>query len=171
MIDVRIPTLKDAFTLAKLGERTFIESHGTSASAVDINDYVSKRFSIAEFEKELSDSNSVYRLIYYNNQLAGYSKIIYNSPNPSITENNVCKMERLYILKEFYNKNIGKYLFDYNVALAKTNNQLGMWLYVWTENKRALAFYEKQGFKNIGSTYFKISENHSNPNYWMYLKF
>ena len=74
-------------------------------------------------------------------------------------------------MKEFYDKNIGKQLFDLNIELAKANKQIGIWLYVWTENKRALRFYEKQGFKNIGSTHFRISETHSNPNYWMYLKF
>lgn len=171
MLEVKIPTLNDLAALTELATKTFIESHGTSASQNDIAEYVRKHYSVTEFEKELTDSNSVYRIVYLDGKIAGYSKIIYNCTNPNIAEVTVCKMERLYVLKEFYDQKIGKQLFDLNVTLAKANNQIGIWLYVWAENKRALRFYEKQGFKNIGATSFKISETHSNPNYWMYLKF
>ena len=40
------------------------------------------------------------------------------------------KFDRIYVLKEYYDLKIGKLLFEYNVELAKRNNQTGMWLYV-----------------------------------------
>ncbi|MBK6522483.1 MAG: GNAT family N-acetyltransferase [Sphingobacteriaceae bacterium] len=106
-----------------------------------------------------------------NDVPVAFSKIIYDAPNPKINDAPVCKLEKIYVLKEYYDQKIGKPLFDLNIELAKQNKQKGIWLYVWTENKRALRFYEKQGFKIIADTLFQISETHSNPNYWLYLKF
>jgi ribosomal protein S18 acetylase RimI-like enzyme len=165
------PTVKDAELLSRLAVQTFRESHGTSAAEKDILEYETKRLNVDLFKEELSDARNVFRVAYLNTVPAAFSKIIFNFPNPKIKEQAVCKLEKLYVLREFYDQRIGQPLFDLNVKLAKQAAQTGMWLYVWTENKRALRFYEKQGFKNIANTLFKVSETHSNPNYWMYLEF
>ena len=46
-----------------------------------------------------------------------------------------------------------------------------MWLYVWTENHRAVNFYNNLGFKIVGEYDFKIFETHSNPNHQMLLSY
>jgi ribosomal protein S18 acetylase RimI-like enzyme len=166
-----IPTLKDAELLSRLAKQTFRESHGTSAAEKDILEYEAKRLGVELFRNELNDPKTIFRVAYLNDVPVGFSKASFNFPNPKIKEQTVCQLEKLYVLKEFYDQKIGQPLFDLNVELAKQAGQKGMWLYVWTENKRALRFYEKQGFKNIANTLFKISETHSNPNYWMYLEF
>lgn len=79
-------------------------------------------------------------------------------------------MDRLYLLQEFYDLKLGLKLLEFNIAISKKANQLGMWLYTWAENKRAVSFCLKTGFDIIGKADFKISATHSNPNYLMYLK-
>ena len=155
--------------LAAIGKTSFLESHGNSASSEDIADYVNQKFTIEAFQTELSDPKNIFYILYYDNKPAGYSKIIFNSPHPNIQQQGVTKLERLYLLKEFYNLKLGQTLFKFNVELSKTNHQTGMWLFVWTENKRAVAFYKKTGFKIIGEHSFQISKNHSNPNHQMLL--
>ena len=58
-----------------------------------------------------------------------------------------------------------------NVELSKKHGQLGIWLNVWVENQKAIRFYTKCGFKNVGSYDFKISENHTNPNHVLFLEY
>lgn len=171
MIEIIRPTIEHIKILSEIGSKSFIESHGSSAPEKDIENYVAMHFNEAEFEKELSDKGNVYFLIYFDGKPAGYSKIRLNTPNPNVEEQLLSKMDRLYVLKEYYDKQIGKQLFDHNLQFARENQQKGFWLFVWTENLRAIKFYQKIGFINIGSTSFKISETHSNPNYWLYLKF
>jgi ribosomal protein S18 acetylase RimI-like enzyme len=166
-----IPITDDAALISRLAIQTFRESHGTSAAEKDILDYETKRLNVDLFKEELQDPKNIFRVVYLSNVPVAFSKEVFNTPNPKIKEQAVCKLEKLYVLKEYYDQKIGQPLFDLNVELAKTAGQKGMWLYVWTENKRALRFYEKQGFKNIANTLFKVSETHSNPNYWMYLEF
>ena len=80
-------------------------------------------------------------------------------------------MERLYLLREFYGLGIGLQLMNFNSTLAQKNKQSGIWLEVWKENFRAIKFYKKVGFEIVGNANFKVSKNHSNPNYIMYLEF
>lgn len=171
MIEIKIPTVNDAELISKMAIQTFRESHGTSASEKDIAEYELTRLNVNLFELELADPKNIFRILYFDRIPIAFSKIICNFPNPKIEQQRVCKLEKIYVLKEHYDKKVGKLLFDHNIEIAKQQEQKGIWLYVWTENKRALRFYEKQGFKIIADTFFKVSETHSNPNYWMYLEF
>lgn len=164
-------TLADAPLLAELGKATFIESHGHSASQEDIEGYVQDKYTVDAMETELSDPRNVFYIIYYKDQPAGFSKIIFNVPHANIQQANVTKLERIYLLKQFYGLQLGQELLQFNIQLSKEKDQAGMWLFVWTENPRALRFYEKAGFKVIGSHDFALTENHSNPNYQMLLEY
>ena len=41
---------------------------------------------------------------------------------------------------------MGKALFQHAVTVAKEHDMQYIWLGVWEENHKAIAFYEKQGF-------------------------
>ena len=157
--------------LSEIAEVTFIESHGRSANAEDIKMYVSEKYNENIFKEELGDPKNIYHIIYFNDNPAGYSKIIFDAPYAGSKIKNITRLERIYLLKEYYDLQLGSALFHCNLDLSKGNNQAGMWLYVWKENPRAVNFYKKQGFVIIGSHDFKISENHSNPNHQMFLSF
>ena len=164
-------TVNDSALLSEIAKLTFIESHGHSASPEDVNTYVAEKYSPGILKEELLDPGNIYHIIYYNDRPAGYSKIVLNSPHANATIQRITKLERIYLLKEFYDLKLGRELLEFNVALAKENEQLGMWLFVWKENPKAAGFYKKNGFVIIGSHDFKISETHSNPNHQMFLKF
>ena len=164
-------TQNDFILLADLGKQTFIESHGHSALQADIDEYVSDTYSYATCEEDLTDVLNIFHFIYYDGIPAGYSKIIFNSPHPAILDQRVTKLQRIFLLKEFYTQKLGSQLFNFNVELSKANNQNGIWLVVWTENERAVNFYKRNGFEIIGSGNFKISQNHTNPNHIMFLKY
>ncbi|MEO8406585.1 MAG: GNAT family N-acetyltransferase [Chitinophagaceae bacterium] len=169
MISIIKATEKDAALLSELAKITFIQSHGHSVEKEDIDSYVTEKYSEAILKQELSDRRSIYHLLYYNDQPAGFSKIIFNEPYKDSDVKNITKLERIYLLKEYYDLKLGKELFAFNMELAKVNDQSGIWLYVWKENERAVKFYQKNGFEIIGSYDFKISERRSNPNYLMIL--
>ncbi len=162
---------KDFRILADIGKQSFIESHGSSASVSDINAYVNAKYTNDALKEELSNPENIYHIIYHNQQPAGYSKIIFNASHSTIQPENVTKLERLYLLKEFYGLKSRFELFQFNIELSKQNNQSGMWLFVWKENHMAVSFYEKAGFSIIGSHDFKLTETHSNPNHLMFLKY
>lgn len=168
MINIRKAGPADIGIITEIGRKSFVESHGSSASAGDIENYVHAHFNEYSFEKELTDQGNLYHIIFLNEQPAGYSKLVLNSPHINVPETDVAKLERLYLLKDFYGKKLGQELFNFNVELSLKAGQKGIWLYVWKGNERAVKFYQKAGFEIVGSHDFKITETHYNPNYQMW---
>jgi ribosomal protein S18 acetylase RimI-like enzyme len=164
-------TDKDGQLLASIGRTSLRESHGSSAPVADMNTYLNENYTRIAFEKEIKDLNNLYHIIYHNDQPAGYCKIIFNSPHPNIESKSVSKLERLYLLKDFYSLGLGFELLLFNIELSIKNHQEGLWLYVWKGNDRAISFYKKIGFTIIGSYDFRFTDTHSNPNHQMFLKY
>ena len=160
----------DIDQLARISKKTFTESHGHSASDSDIKEYMSKNLNTYVLDEELRSSGNHFYFILKDQKLAGYSKIILDQSHPSIAWQQVAKFERLYLLREFYGLGLGEELFAHNLDFARSNNQKGLWLFVWIENVRALNFYHKHNFRIIDQQDFKISENHANPNHLMWRK-
>jgi len=171
MITIKKATLDEAVLLADTGKRTFLESHGNSAPPADIESYIFAKFNFDIIREELNNPGNIFHIIYYNNKPAGYSKVIFNTSHPNIVAQNITRLERLYLLKDHYDLKLGLRLFEFIVDLSKKSGQVGIWLYVWKENKRAIHFYNKAGFVIVGHKDFKISETHSNPNFQMYLEY
>ena len=159
-----------ASLLSEVAIQTFNESHGNSAKPQDIKYFTDEKYNIQTLTTELNNPDNNYYLIYYENRLAGFTNLIYNSPYADSIITNIAKLERIYVLKEFYNLKLGYQLLEFNIDIARKNNQKGIWLFVWTENERAMKFYLKSGFKINGSGNFKISETHANPNHRLYLE-
>ena len=169
MTTILTATPIDAKLLAVLGKTTFLESHSHSASKKDIDNYVAHKFSVAEFERDLKKEQNIYYIMYHHDKPIGYSKIMFNVYHKNVPSKNTTKLERLYILEEYQKLKLGLKLFNFCVAVSKNEKQAGLWLYTWVENHKAIRFYEKAGFKIVGSYDFKISETHSNPNHQMLL--
>lgn len=171
MLKIRPATDEDLHLLCDVARRSFLQSHGSSAAAEDLETYVKEKFTPAQLRAELTDAKALFRLAFYGENCAGYAKLLLSSECPFSEISPLCKMDRLYVLEEYLDKKIGKALFDACVKLAKEKDQKGLWLYVWTGNKRALRFYEREGFRKIGEAGFRISPKHSNPNYILLLEF
>jgi len=168
-IEIKPATELDLPAICILGKTTFIESHGHSASIQDIDSYAAKVYNENSVRADLEDPDNMYRLLYYQSKLAGYSKIRLNTPCEWVSENTIAKLDRLYLLQTHYGQKLGYQLMDYNLQLARNGQQKGIWLFTWIENHRAISFYNKFGFKIVGKADFRISENHVNPNHIMFL--
>lgn len=167
-----VPVQKeDVPLLVTIGRRSLVESHGRSAPTEVFDAYLAEKFTAEALETELADAANIFHLIYYNDLPSGYSKISYNCPIEPVASPRITKLERLYLLSEFYDKKLGHHLLQFNIDLAKRARQEGMWLYVWKENERALRFYRRAGFTIVGDGFFRLTDTHANPNWQMFLPF
>lgn len=166
-VKIRPIGLAEVESLAQLSRNTFIESHGHSAEEKHIQHYLNLNFSLEKLSRDLQDSRIFFNKVYVNDELAGYSKLIINEANAFSRLEPIAKFERIYLLKDFYGLGLGELLLEHNIEIAKLHKQKGLWLFVWTENEKGLRFYQKSKFTPIGRYDFKISEQHSNPNYVM----
>jgi ribosomal protein S18 acetylase RimI-like enzyme len=171
MITIQKATIDDCELIATIGKTTFLETYLVNTPKAAVEAFIEKAFDIHALAKELRNPNIHYYFIYHDDTLAGYSKIELNVPNPNIDAAQITKLDRFYVLKEFHGQNVGAQLFNHTIEASKKQQQHGIWLYVWIENKRAINFYIKNNFKVVGQYDFVLSETRSNPNDVLYLEY
>jgi ribosomal protein S18 acetylase RimI-like enzyme len=157
--------------LTEVCKATFWPSHKTSAPIDILESYMRNNFSVSILTEELNNPKNQYNFLYQEGIVAGYSNIQINTPGSHIKAKNVTKLDRIYLLEEFFGQNLGADLLKFNIEWSKQHDQVGIWLYTWVKNYRAISFYEKNGFKIVGEFDFKITDTHYNPNHIMYLAY
>jgi ribosomal protein S18 acetylase RimI-like enzyme len=171
MITIKVATSRDAQVLSQIGRETFLDVHKTSAPLEDLHEYADHRYDTNTVESELTDTRNTFSIIYYKGQVAGYSKLIFDSQNDDIQLKNVTQLDRFYLIKEFYGRGLGKALIDSNLKISRAKDQTGIWLCVWSENIAAINFYKAHKFEVIKKSLFKITERHFNPCLYMHLPY
>lgn len=171
MVSITKATEGDCNSIVDIGKISVEESHRGSSSDEVMNAFLEKHYSHDAIKGELLDSDNVYYIIRYNDQAAGFSKMILNSGHPNIAVDNVTKLDRIYLLKEYYGMKLGLALLNFNIEVSKNNDQSGMWLYAWIGNKRAVQFYQKAGFTVMGSHKYYVTETHYDVSHHMFLNY
>jgi diamine N-acetyltransferase len=171
MISIIKATERDCNSIASIGKISIVDSHGDSCSTEDMNEFLERNYNSDAIKEELNDINNIYYIIKYNDETVGFSKIILNAKHANIATENVTKLDRIYLLKEFYGLKLGFELLNFNIALSKNNNQSGMWLYTWIGNNRAIDFYRRAGFTIIGSHKFYVTKTHYDVSHQLFLNF
>ena len=162
-------TEKDFMSIVNIGRNSVAEAHKGSCPPEDLEHYVANNYNETAIKEELRDENNSYHILYYDSNAVGFSKIILNAAHDNVRLKNAAKLDRIYLLKEFQNLKLGYELLKNNLEFAKNKHQCAIWLYTWVGNSRAINFYEKVGFKIIGSHKFYVTETSSNLNHQMIL--
>ena len=148
----------DKEVLALLGRTTWAESHGQYISDKnDIPKYLEENFSISKTDQNIKDPNILYFIIYVDDLPVGYVKLVVNAAQEHIASENKVQLERIFILNDFIPLKIGQQLLTYVEEQAKALQIETMWLSVYIKNHRAIRFYEKNGYKNVGDLNFTVN--------------
>lgn len=159
MIEIKKVTISDAQVLALLARSTYVESHGHFIhDQNDLQEYANEAFSVSKTKKDLSDPNNLFYIVYVEGLPVGYLKLVLDTDCEHLTSSNNCRLERIYILRDFIPLKIGQQLLSFAEAKAREFKQETLWLSVYTENERAIRFYQKNEFKEVGSMDFFVNE-------------
>jgi ribosomal protein S18 acetylase RimI-like enzyme len=158
MITFKTAMATDVEILALLSRVTYVESHGHFIDdKKDLFKYCDQAYSIKKTAEDLNDKNNLFYIVYVDDLPVGYSKIVLNYPFENKTSNHSCRLERIYILNDFIPMKIGQAFLNFTTEEAKKNKATSMWLSVYIKNKRAINFYTKNEFKNIGQLNFHVN--------------
>ena len=108
--------------------------------------YLEERFSSARLTPELENKDSEFYFACSGNEVIGYLKVNSGKAQTELQDDRALEIERIYVVKEFYGKHVGRLLLEKALTIAKEKNAGYIWLGVWELNFRALNFYRKKGF-------------------------
>ncbi|MDT0559606.1 GNAT family N-acetyltransferase [Ichthyenterobacterium sp. W332] len=158
MIKIQRASKEDAGVLALLGRLTWAESHGHYIEDKnDVLTYLNENFSVAKTKQNINDPKQRFYIIYSNDLPVGYAKLVLNTSNKNVTSQNNCQLERIFILNDFIPLKIGQQLLTFVEEQVKQLQLDTLWLTVYIKNKRAIRFYEKNKFKNVGDLNFLVN--------------
>lgn len=160
-ITIRQATIADAKALTDLAYTTFWDAfaHHPKNAPDDLNHYMRQAFNLDQTTKELDEEKSVFLIAEIDGEPAGYAKLITDTIEDGITAERPIELNRLYSHQQFLGKGIGQALMDASFERAKADGRDVIWLGVWEFNPRAQRFYEKNGFRVVGSHVFQLGED------------
>jgi ribosomal protein S18 acetylase RimI-like enzyme len=157
--EIRQASLSDAAMLAELGERAFSEAFAEQNDPKDMADYLAEAFGPDKQASELADENVIFLIAEVNGTATGYVQLQSSEPPDCVTDIKPLELARIYVLREWLGKGIGDSLMESALARAVADGYATIWLGVWQSNGRALRFYEKWGFKIVGTHFFQLGSD------------
>jgi len=160
-LKIRRGNPRDAETLAPLAVKIFNDTFAANPlnKPEDMQAYIAEFMSVAAFEQELSDKDSVFFIAESDGEMVGYAKLKESSTEDSVADANPIELCRLYVAHEFHGKGVAEKLMNECFAEATGKSFQTMWLGVWEFNFRAQRFYEKLGFSKVGNHIFQLGSD------------
>jgi len=153
--EIRRAEPADAATIALLGRITFVETFGHlfHDQADELRAYLDATFGVAKLEDSLANARNHYWLASLRRLPVGFAKL--KLPSPQEQYRNAAQLQKIYVLREFLDRGVGRALLYAVMAVAAAHAPL-LWLDVLRENARAIRFYARHGFVVSGEDSYAI---------------
>jgi GNAT superfamily N-acetyltransferase len=158
-VTIRYAQPGDNHLLAELGARTFYETFAADNTPENMAAYLAKNFGPEQQADEIADPSLVILIAEVEGNAVGFAALRMGARQEGITGARPIELKQIYSLKEWIGHGIGATLMQASLDEAQRRGHDSIWLGVWERNPRAIAFYQKWGFVEIGSTVFVVGDD------------
>lgn len=147
-------TAADAAALAAFATQAFIDTYRGLDDEQEIADYVAEHFQPGAMAGVIQDPACTTLLVRVDGQLAGYA-VLRDKPAPACVAGPApLQLWRLYLGQHFIGRGLGARLMGQVHAQARRRGARTLWLGVYDRNVRAVEFYRRFGFAQVGTDQF-----------------
>jgi GNAT superfamily N-acetyltransferase len=158
-LGIRLAGPADASAVAEFGERSFRETFGPDNRPADMDAYCAATYALERQRAELSAPDRVTLLAEVDGILAGYAQLREGPAPACVTGPDPIELLRFYVDRRWHGQGIAAALMEQTIAQARRRGRRTLFLAVWERNPRAIAFYRKQGFREVGSQTFQLGQD------------
>jgi diamine N-acetyltransferase len=156
---IRHATQSDAALLARLQEKTFRDTFEATNSTDDMTDHCATHYGTALQEREILDPDLHTLVCEDQGALIGFAQLRWKACPIACDAKRPAEIQRLYIDKEWHGKGIAQQLMRQSIALLQNGGADQVWLGVWEKNPRAIRFYNKFDFVEVGAHVFMVGSD------------
>jgi ribosomal protein S18 acetylase RimI-like enzyme len=156
VVTIRRAMVDDAAALAAFGARTFAETFGAFHTPADLAMHLAEAFGVAQQTAELADPAMVTLVAERDGALAGFTQVVSGEVPADVTGPAPIEIKRFYIDAPYHGTGMAQQLIAAAVDVARARGAQTIWLGVWEHNRRAIAFYTRQGFTHVGAHTFVV---------------
>ncbi|HEX8395460.1 MAG TPA: GNAT family N-acetyltransferase [Longimicrobium sp.] len=155
---IRAAQPADAEALAELGARTFSDAFAADNRPEDMAAYMAQAYTPEQMAAELADPWIVTVVAESEGKLVAYAQVGRGSAPPCVTGDPV-ELRRFYLDRAWQGSGLAAPLMAEAVRAASFLGGTTFWLGVWERNPRAIRFYTKHGFVDVGSHVFQLGSD------------
>jgi len=156
---IRRAVPSDALALATFAAAAFADTFAAENTPEDMATYVVEAFGEAQQRAELADPSNIVLLAERDGEVAGYA-MLHDGAAPAaaigVDNGHAIEIARLYAGRRWIGTGIGAALMQHCLDVATSREREWIWLGVWERNLRAIAFYARWGFRDVGSQCFQL---------------
>ncbi len=156
---IRVGIPNDAAVIAEVSARFFARTFGPDNNPTQLAAYLKSSFSEELQRRELEDPACTYLLLDVDGSLGAFALLRHNTTNPSVQGDAPVELQRFYVDHDFHGSGVAAQFMDACVETAQSRGGRTLWLCVWEQNPRAIRFYEKRGFADVGRTVFHMGSD------------
>jgi ribosomal protein S18 acetylase RimI-like enzyme len=149
----------DATRLAAFAERTFRAAFGSFNTRENMDAHCANAYGEAIQASEIANPGIETFVCDDSTALVGYAQLRWGTAPPCVLALRPAEIQRIYVDQQWYGKGIAQALMSQVFTAAKLGNADQVWLGVWENNPRALAFYQKFGFTKVGHHVFQLGND------------
>ena len=160
-INIRQANEADILLLAKIGRQTFYDAFKeNNSSQENFEKYLSVAFSIQQITSDYHSNTNLFLLAENKKkETVGYAKLRWDKRRNDLMPNtNYIEVERIYVLKKYWNMGIGGWMMNEIFDLSRMRGYECVCLAVYERNPGAIRFYERLGFQNVGTVIFELGD-------------
>jgi GNAT superfamily N-acetyltransferase len=158
-ITTRQATPADAALLASLAATAFSDCFGADNTPENMALYMKGAFGESIQRAELADPKRTVFFAEQGGEVVGYTMLREGPVPSSVGDDDALEIERLYSVKRWIGTGVGATLMRRTIDEATVRSKRTLWLGVWERNPRAISFYLRWGFVNVGSQMFMLGHD------------
>jgi GNAT superfamily N-acetyltransferase len=155
-LHIRRGTGADAAVLAAFAARTFTETYGAHNRPEDMRAHLEASYGVPQQARELADPGMATLLAEHDGVLAGFAQLRRHAPPPCVAASHPLELHRFYVDRPWQGRGLAQALMAAVQQAAHALGATALWLSVWERNPRAIAFYARCGFADVGGTWFFV---------------
>lgn len=160
-MDRMTPTIRhaspaDAPALAELAARTFRDAFGADNRPEDLAQHLATAYGPAQQARELADPGITTLVAEQDGTLVAFTQLRRGAPPAAVRGPAPIEVWRFYLAAEWHGRGLAQRLMAAVLEAAIAAGACTLWLGVWERNPRAIAFYRKAGYVDVGTHVFMV---------------
>jgi ribosomal protein S18 acetylase RimI-like enzyme len=156
MPSIRYAKPSDAKRLAALAEETFRDTFGSVNAVEDMNLHCRTSYGEVIQLAEISNAGMATLLCEDGSDLTAFAQLRWSEAPSCVSAKSPGEIQRLYVAKSWRGKGVAHDLMATCIKEMENRESDVVWLGVWERNPRAIAFYKKFGFEEVGDHVFPL---------------
>jgi ribosomal protein S18 acetylase RimI-like enzyme len=156
---IRKADRSDAKRLSEFAEASFRDTFGAANTRHDMDLHCRATYGEAIQAAEISDPDRTTLLCEEDGRLIGFAQLRWAGAPDCVSALAPGEIQRLYVAPDRHGQGVAQELMSACMEAMRARGSDVVWLGVWERNPRAISFYRKSGFVEVGDHVFPVGND------------